>query len=398
MDCFYRQILHKPATILIFILTLILSSGTMAQDTNEVPFIVVIDPGHGGKDPGTVGRKSFEKNVNLAVARKLGFYLSSLLPDVKVYYTRTTDVFVDLDVRAKMANDLHADLFISIHANAVKDRSVYGTESWVLGSKKNDGNFDLVTKENKVITLEDNYKTKYAGFDPNNKASYIMFSLIQNNNLHQSLNIAEKIQTEIRSRAKRKDRGAFQGALVVLWKTTMPGVLVELGFLSNPREEQFLNSNNGQDIMASALFRAIRSYKKDIQQHDQGTQITETPVTISQSDAVTSKIKKSTPVKVKKSPPARQKNASASPDVEFRVQVMSSKNHIPSGSKAFKGINNFEEILIDGYYKYMTPPVKNYQEAKALRDKLDYSFKGAFIVPFRNGKKISLKEALRTPL
>ncbi len=222
---------------------------------------VVIDAGHGGKDPGTLGSKSKEKNVALAVALKTGKYISENLKDVRVIYTRDDDTFIGLDERAAIANRNKADIFISIHANGMDDKRPYGSETWVLGQSMDDANLKLAMKENSVITFEEDYETKYEGYDPNSVESFIIFSLMQNTYLKQSTEFASIIQSQFRDRVGRKDRGVKQAGFVVLWRSTMPSVLVELGFLSNAEEEKYLISETGQDFLASAIFRAFRDYK-----------------------------------------------------------------------------------------------------------------------------------------
>ncbi|MBE0679283.1 MAG: N-acetylmuramoyl-L-alanine amidase, partial [Bacteroidales bacterium] len=231
-------------------------------DENE--WVVVIDAGHGGKDPGAVGAISKEKDINLAVALKAGKYISDNLRDVKVIYTRIDDTFPGLAERAEVANRHKADVFISIHSNAISDKRFTGAETYVLGQTMDDANLQVAMKENSVITFEKDYKTKYEGFDPNSAESYIIFSLMQNTYLKQSTEFATMIQNQFRDRVGRKDRGVRQAGFVVLWRTTMPSVLVELGFISNPDEEKYLNSSQGQDYLASAIFRAFRDYKQTI--------------------------------------------------------------------------------------------------------------------------------------
>lgn len=230
----------------------------------ENEWVVVIDAGHGGKDPGAVGAISKEKNINLAVALKAGKYISENLKDVKVIYTRTDDTFPGLAERAEVANKHKADLFISIHSNAINDKRFTGAETYVLGQTMDDANLQVAMKENSVITFEKDYKTKYEGFDPNSAESYIIFSLMQNTYLKQSTEFATMVQNQFRDRVGRKDRGVRQAGFVVLWRTTMPSVLIELGFISNPDEEKYLNSAQGQDYLASAIYRAFRDYRQTI--------------------------------------------------------------------------------------------------------------------------------------
>ncbi|TFH37589.1 MAG: N-acetylmuramoyl-L-alanine amidase, partial [Bacteroidia bacterium] len=205
-------------------------------------WIVVIDAGHGGKDPGTVGRKSREKDLTLALALKTGKYIEDKIPGVKVIYTRTTDTFVELYKRAEIANRAKADLFISIHINGLPDSRVRGAETYAMGIHMDDGNLQVAMKENAVITLEEDYSTRYQGYDPNSSESFITFSLIQNLYLEQSLNFASYIQNQFREKIGLRDRGVKQAGFLVLWQTTMPSVLVEAGFSSNAEEEKILVS------------------------------------------------------------------------------------------------------------------------------------------------------------
>lgn len=230
----------------------------------EDQWVVVIDAGHGGKDPGAVGAKGKEKHINLAVALKTGKYISDNMKDVKVIYTRDDDTYPGLAERAEVANKNKADLFISIHSNALTDKRLYGAETYVLGQTMDEANLQVAMKENSVITLESDYQTKYEGFDPNSAESYIIFSLMQNTYLKQSTEFATLVQGQFRDRVGRKDRGVRQAGFVVLWRTTMPSVLIELGYITNPEEEKFLMSEQGQDYLASAIYRAFRDYKQTI--------------------------------------------------------------------------------------------------------------------------------------
>jgi N-acetylmuramoyl-L-alanine amidase len=237
---------------------------------------VVIDAGHGGKDPGCHGNKYKEKDIALAVALKLGGYIEENMKDVKVVYTRKTDVFVDLQERAEIANRAKADLFICIHCNSacVRDKKTrrdvcneeaIGAETYVMGIKNEKGKLDVAKRENSAILLEDNYVKKYNGFDPNSDESYIIMSMFTDTYLSQSLNFAQKIQNQYATRVGRTDKGVKRASLWVLWRTYMPSVLTEIGFLTNPEEEQFLGSDRGQDYVASGIFRAFREYKDELE-------------------------------------------------------------------------------------------------------------------------------------
>ncbi len=234
--------------------------------------VVVIDAGHGGKDPGTRGSYTKEKDIALKVAVKLGDIIEQNLKDVKVLYTRKKDVFVELDKRAKFANDNHADVFIVIHVNSLPEstpndrkQSIMGTETYVLGLHKSEANFEVAKRENSVIFLEDNYQEKYGDFDPNSPESYIFLSLNQSANLESSLLLAAKIESQMKTKAGRKSKGVKQAGFQVLWQTTMPAVYCEIGYLSNTKEEKELNDPKVQENIASAIFRALKEYKAQVE-------------------------------------------------------------------------------------------------------------------------------------
>ncbi len=227
-------------------------------------WVIVIDPGHGGRDPGSLGSFTKEKNINLAIALKTGKYIEENIKNATVVYTRKNDSTVDLADRPIIANKNNADLFISIHSNWWKVKSVIGAETYIMGPAQNDENLAVAMKENEVILLEDDYSTKYQGFDPKSPESYIIFSLTQNVYRKQSTDLAQKIQTQFTEKVDRKDRGVKQAEFWVLYNTSMPSVLVETGFLTNPSEEKFLSSEQGQDYMASAIFRACRDYMSEV--------------------------------------------------------------------------------------------------------------------------------------
>lgn len=256
---------------LLIAITLLISSSTPVPTDFKVD-VVVIDAGHGGHDSGTLGDHSKEKDVVLKIALKLGTYIKENIEGVKVIYTRETDKFIDLSERANIANRNHADVFISIHANSLptktpdaRKQSIYGTETYVMGLHKTDENFEVSKRENSVILLEENYKEKYEGFDPDSPESYILFSLTQSANQESSLLLASKVEDQFGQRAGRKSRGVKQAGFVVLYKTSMPSILIETGFLSNTKEERELNSDKVQDYIASGIYRAFKEYKNQIE-------------------------------------------------------------------------------------------------------------------------------------
>ena len=250
--------------LLLLAITLLNSSATVERADNVVD-TVVIDAGHGGKDPGTRGVSLKEKDVALKIALKVGSYIQKNIPGVKVIYTRKDDRYLALDERAAIANRNKADLFICIHANAVSKPEIRGTETYVMGLHKSEGNLDVAKRENSVILLDDNYEERYEGFDPNSPESSILFSIAQSAFQESSLKFAEKVEAEFKGRVGRKSHGVKQAGFWVLWRTAMPSVLIEVGFLTNPTEEKFLNEENGQNLIASGIYRAFKEYKTQVE-------------------------------------------------------------------------------------------------------------------------------------
>ncbi|MBQ6190999.1 MAG: N-acetylmuramoyl-L-alanine amidase [Bacteroidaceae bacterium] len=228
-----------------------------------LPYTLVIDAGHGGKDPGAMGNKAKEKNINLAVALAFGKLVEQNCKDVKVVYTRKTDVFVELNERANIANKAKADLFISIHTNATAGKiGPQGTETYTLGMHRAADNLAVAKRENSVITLENNYEQKYEGFDPNSSESYIIFELMQDKNMESSVKLASLVQKQFRNTAKRVDKGVHQAGFLVLRATSMPSILIELGYINNPSEAAYLTSTVGVNAMAKSIYNAFVAYKK----------------------------------------------------------------------------------------------------------------------------------------
>jgi N-acetylmuramoyl-L-alanine amidase len=332
---------------------------------------VVIDAGHGGKDPGALGVHSREKDIALAIALKTGDYIQKNLPGVEVIYTRKTDVFVELYKRAKIANDAKASLFISIHCNASKSTAASGTETYVMGLHKSEANLEVAKLENAAILNEENYADMYEGFNPNQDEDYITLAMFQNAFLEQSTVIADEIERQFRERVQRKDRGVFQAGFIVLYRTTMPGVLVETGFITNPGDEKFLMSEEGQSYMASAIFRSVKFYKEEMERQDNKAQL-----------VVKDYYKE--PVVVKP------------PDVYFRIQFTSSKKKIVFDSKKYKDMPDIREYRQDGWYKYSTGNYKSYDEALKQQKyvRVTKKYKDAFIICFEGEERISLEKAL----
>lgn len=371
--------------IIKIILTLLLISGVKTPEkkkniNNYKIKKVVIDAGHGGKDPGAIGKKAKEKDITLAIALKLGTYIKKYIKGVKVIYTRKTDVFVELYKRSEIANNAGADLFISIHVNASKKKKIKGTSTFVMGLDKANDNLDVSKRENSVILIEKNYKSKYEGYDPGSPESEIMLSLFQNAYLEQSISLASKVQKQLTKRASREGRGVRQAGLVVLWNCTMPSILVETGFITNKFEEKYLMSDYGQSLIASAIFRAFRSYKEEV----------ESKSNFSVKGKRAQKEKK-TNTKVRKEEPKIQKCK-----IIYKVQIASSIKKIKTVPQNFKGIENVEreKYKTSNGYRYTVGSTNSFKEIIKQQNKLRKKFKGAFVIAFNGTEKISVKKAM----
>jgi N-acetylmuramoyl-L-alanine amidase len=352
---------------------------------------VVIDAGHGGKDPGCHGNFAHEKDICLAISLKLGKLIEEHFSDVKVIYTRKTDVFVELHNRAKIANDNDADLFICIHVNAGGDGKAYGSETYVMGLHRSETNLSVAKRENSVIEYEEDYKKQYEGFDPNSAEGSIIFSLYQNRYLNQSLSFAAKVQDKFRQYAGRHDRGVRQAGFLVLVYTTMPAVLIETGFATHPDEEKFLADKNGQTIMAESIFQGFIDYKKEIERDGYKGMVKEFRPT--DKDAY-----KPSKDEVKQDPPKENgvvEPVNGSGDVVFRVQFMTSSSLISTDSDKFRGIEVVSVQQQDGIYKYMAGNEKDFNKASSLQTELrGKGYKDAFMVAFQGNRRIPVKEAL----
>jgi len=369
---------------------IILTSFNICAAQSTKVKTVVIDAGHGGHDPGCLGSKTREKDINLAVSLKLGEYIEKNCPDVKVIFTRKTDEFIELYRRAQIANDNKADLFICIHCNSNPSKASCGTETYVMGLYKTQANLLVAQKENSSILLEDSYTNNYDGFNPNSTEAYIIFSLYQNAYLDKSLNFASLVQKQVKNKAVMLDRGVKQAGFLVLWKTAMPSVLIETGFLSNPKDEDFLSSANGQDNMAYSIFKAFKEYKNEME----GTNINETG-----KDIPVNKDSTTSPVTVNDSK-SKIKDTLSKPDTKkeifFKVQFASSSIKKSLNSSDFKGIKDVQEYFHNGMYKYITGNEKTLESATDLLNKVhDLGFKDAFVVAFLNGERITPQEAVK---
>lgn len=379
----------------VLVLFFLMPFCSFAQKGEKIQTIV-IDAGHGGKDTGALGRLSTEKSINLSVALKFGAYIEENLPDVKVIYTRTTDKFVELSERAAIANRNNADVFVSIHCNSTDGiTSVDGAETFVMGESKNEANLNVAKKENSAILLEGNTKA-YGNFDPNSTEAYIIFSLNQSIYQSQSLSLADKVQKQFTKKVGRHDRGVQQAGFLVLWKTSMPSILVELGFINNMKEEQFLKSETGQTQMALALYRAFEEYKREFESENHVAKKTET----TDKPKATEKPKAADkPVATEKTnttdkPESTDKPASVSGEVYFSVQFSTLNRKVPVTDKAFKGIKEVEVYESNGAYRYVSGHFQTKSEAVARQTEVrNLGFTDAFIIAFKDGKRVSVKEA-----
>ena len=354
-------------------------------------FTVVIDPGHGGRDPGAVGRKGKEKNINLNVALKLGNLIQANHKDVRIVYTRQKDVFVTLDKRAQIANNAKADLFISIHTNSVaRGRTVRGTETYTLGLHRTDDNLEVAKKENSVILIENDYEQRYAGFNPNSAESYIIFEFLQDKNMEKSVDFATQIQRQFKHTAKRIDKGVHQAGFLVLRETTMPGVLVELGYISTPDEERYLLSEAGTSDLAKSIYQAFANYKS---RHDSPSARSVEPSPTLPKESTPDK---PAPKTEKKAPaPAPKKSNTSKAKPVFKIQILASDKKLSNQSKQFKGLSPVGYYQEKGLYKYTYGDNTDYNKVLRTKKQIASKFKGAFIVAFKNGKKMDVNQAIK---
>lgn len=393
-------------------LSLMLLMALMAVTAIAAPrrFTLVIDPGHGGHDTGALGAISKEKDINLNVALAFGSYVERNNPDVRVIYTRKTDVFIPLQERANIANRNKADLFISIHTNALPNGKIArGFETYTLGMHRAADNLDVAKRENAVILIEKDYKQRYQGFDPNSSESYIMFEFIQGRNMEKSVDLAKMIQGNVCSVANRPDKGVHQAGFLVLRETSMPSCLIELGFITTADEEQSLNNSTTVDNIARGIYLAFNNYKK---KYDEGivvpfkaekNEAPEIPAIV-QKDYQPQEVK---PEQVKTQPerPAvrtqpEQPKAPALPAADqakpiFKVQILASSRLLKAGDSQLNGVTDFEVYQEGGLYKYTLGASNNYNDIYKLRKSVSEKFPEAFIIAFKNGEKMNVNQAIR---
>ncbi|WP_302214298.1 N-acetylmuramoyl-L-alanine amidase [uncultured Prevotella sp.] len=416
--------------LLLFIF-LIISLVSSAADANR-KFTLCIDPGHGGKDTGAPGSKSVEKNINLIVALAFGRYVERNCPDVTVVYTRKTDVFIPLYERAEIANRKKADLFISVHTNALKgNHSMRGFETYTLGDGRSHAkkeNLEVAKRENSVILLEKDYQQHYVGFDPNSPESNIMFEFIQDKNLTRSIEFAKMLQTHVCRAANRPNKGVHQQNLAVLRLTSMPACLIELGYISTPEEERMLNDKAQVDNMARGIYNAFVQYKNKydtrmtvpyktisdpISETPEPVQTTGTDNTDMQASADNpNKDNADNTANPERNPkPSRTNNAEKKPaktqtvarptgridktQPVFKVQIIAVQRQLKAGDHNFRGLEGCEFYQENGMVKYTYGASNNYNEIYRLRKAILDKFPGAFIIAFKNGDKMDVNQAIR---
>ena len=377
----------KKITLLL-VAFLFLAAGMYAANKR---FTLVIDAGHGGHDAGALGAKSKEKNINLNVALAFGRYVERNMPDVRVIYTRTTDVFIPLHDRANIANKANADLFISVHTNALPAGKIArGFETYSLGMHRAKDNLDVAMRENSVISMEKGYQQTYQGFDPKSSESYIIFEFIQGKNMERSVEIARSIQNSVCQKANRPDKGVHQAGFLVLRETSMPSCLIELGFITTPDEENLLNDESRIDDIAKAIYEGFAKYKNKydkrvtIPYRSQASEGNDIPSIVPDSYKRTvAPFKKQTPASVKSDAPI------------FKVQILVSSRVLRKGDAHFKGEENYDSYQESGMVKYTIGASANYNEIYQLRKSLLDKFPEAFIIAFKNGKKYDVNQAIR---
>jgi len=368
---------YMKSLIVSFIILLTFSSFSYLhydEDRND-KFIVVLDAGHGGKDPGRPTKNGYkESDIALKIVLGIGKELSKN-QNIKVVYTRKTDKFIELKERGRIANKANADLFVSVHCNAWHTSQPNGTETYVLGLHRNRTNFEVAKAENSVIFLEEDYEKNYEGFDPNSPEAAIGLTLAQEEYLDQSILLASLVQENFTNKLKRKDRGVHQAGFVVLHQTVMPSILVETGFITNKKEGAFLNSRNGQGKISKSIANAILDYKNSLYQDDEFASIGEQDTTENPNEGTLLNFK----------------------DIVFKVQIAASKRALEPRSYNFKGLTDITREKKGIMYKYLYGKTSNYDEVKKLKAEAESKgYTSCFIVAYKNGKKIALQEALKS--
>lgn len=378
--------INKLLILTLYLFTVYFVETTQASNS---PFKVVIDAGHGGKDGGCVGRFTKEKDLNLNIALRIGSLIESNHKDVKVIYTRKTDIFVPLIRRTEIANEHKADLFISIHADAIpkskNTASAFGVSTFTLGAAKTEENLEIAKRENAVIIMEDDYKASYQGFDPSSTESYIMFEILQSTHQTQSIQLASMIQHELKHRAKRHDRQVRQGPYLVLKTASMPAVLVEVGFLSNTQEEQFLSTNDGKDKVARSIYHGFAKYKEAYDRHNQTAQNT---TAISRATPAANQRTNSTPAARATSTNSTSSAKNSNGDFVYKVQFLSYHKKLPKGATQLKGLWPVESYVENGTHRHTFGSTTDFNEAVRMQKQVRLKFKDAFVIRYKDGKRL----------
>ena len=411
-----KHILCHTRTLLVFLLLIMSIPQAMAQKNGDKPFTVVIDAGHGGVDPGAVGRKSQEKKINFNVSKRIGEMIKAKYPEVKVIYTRTTDVKIPLAKRADIANKANANLFISIHSNASKNRNANGCQTFTLGAGSDAEAKAAAMYENEVILSEENFEETYKGFDPRSSESYIIFELMRSHDMEMSVKLAEMVQKGMVKNTSLVDRGVSSAGFLVLHRTVMPSILVELGFISNSKDENIIASKEGQEKLARGIFNGFAEYyelyakgkenKKSVetQKKEPKTSVAAKSSTASKTNAAArTSVTAKTSVKAKNNVKAKTETAPASEAKEsdakesnrplFKIQIMATDSKLRSNDDRFKGLAT-DYYIENGIYKYTYGASEDYNEILQLKKQISGKFNDAFIIAFLNGKKISTPQAI----
>ena len=371
----YKDKFDTKITLAIVVIFSFLFLTTTLVYSQDKKFIVVLDAGHGGNDPGNIGNGYREKTIALKVVKEIRNELQKI-NDIKVILTRDKDVLINLWKRGEIANKAKADLFVSIHCDS-HSSNAYGAGTFVLGLHANKRNFDVAKRENAVISLEDNYRERYKGFDPNSEESVLGLTLLQEENLDKSFLLAADIQQNFSQALKRKNRGVKQAGFVVLHQTYMPSVLIELGFLTNKNEGKFLNSKSGQQKMAKEIARSIKKYYNQLKLN-----------TVAVNDQIS--------IENTKVDATIRDEDKLDEEVVFKIQIASSKNKIQLKSYNFKGLKNVQRVKVGSYYKYYFGVTTNYNKVKnSLLKAKSKGYSDAYIAAFKKGKKVSLTEVLK---
>ena len=413
----HKKSMLKKITLLLVTFLFVVADALAANGR----FTLVIDAGHGGHDTGAMGAKSKEKDINLTVALAFGRYVERNMPDVKIIYTRTTDVFIPLMERANIANKANADLFISVHTNALPAGKIArGFETYSLGMHRAKDNLDVAMRENSVISMEKGYEQTYQGFDPKSSESYIIFEFIQGKNMERSVELARSIQNSVCRNANRPDKGVHQAGFLVLRETSMPSCLIELGFITTPDEEDLLNTPSRVDDIAKAIYDGFAQYKNKydrrvavpyrpangaakndiptiVPDQEPAKKVVETPRRNVDTQKKSTEVSRKSADTIKKvvEPTKKTVNTSKSSAPVFKVQILVSNRALRPGDSHFKGETDFDSYQEGGMVKYTMGASTNYNEIYRLRKSLQDKFPECFIIAFKNGQKCDVNQAIR---